>query len=497
MICVSIGRSRHKHMLAEYAHLVEQGAQMVELRLDYISSRVNIHRLLKDRPCPVVITVRREQDGGKYTGDEEARLKLLREAIVNGVEYVDLEDDVAGKIPRYGKTKRIVSHHNFRNTPDNLRELHSQMKAMDADIVKIATMANQPHDNLRVLELMQESDVSTIGMCMGDIGTPSRILGPKFGAPFTYATFHHERALAPGQLSYDQMVNVYRHNNIGSETAVFGVVADPVAHSLSPQIHNAAFGDAGINAVYVPFRVPFDMLGQFMEDVPRLGIQGLSVTIPHKEAIAKFLTKVTPAVKGIGAVNTVLFKNGDVVGCNTDVQAAMDSLEKALGGVASSPEASPLKNKRALVLGAGGVARAIMYGLQRRGAKATIASRTRTRAQHLADTFGGRCVEWAARHVSDTEVIINCTQIGMHPNVDESPLNKSMLKPAMLVFDTVYNPESTLLLKEARSHGCRIVTGVEMFIRQAALQFFLFTGKEAPEGLMRETLKRAIGPVRY
>lgn len=483
-------------MLAEHAHLVEQGAELVELRLDYISSRVNIQRLLKDRPCKTVVTVRREQDGGKYTGSEDARLIMLREAIANGVEYIDLEDDIAGKIPRFGKTKRIISHHNFRNTPDHLRELHAKMKALDADIVKIATMANQPHDNLRVLEMMQESDCPTIGMCMGDIGTPSRILGPKFGAPFTYATFHHERALAPGQLSYDQMMKVYRHNNIKPDTAVYGVVADPVGHSLSPQIHNAAFGEAGINAVYVPFRVPFDVLGQFMEDVNRLGIKGLSVTIPHKEAIAKFLTKVDPAVKGIGAVNTVLFKDDEVLGYNTDYKAAMDCLEHALGGAALPGTPSPLHDKKVLVLGAGGVARAVMYGLQRRGAKTVIASRTRSRAQVLADTFGGKCVEWQARHVP-ADIVVNCTPIGMHPNVDESPFGKANIKPTMVVFDTVYNPESTLLLKEAASHGCRIVTGVEMFIRQAALQYLLFTGKEAPEGLMRETLKRAIGPVKY
>src|SRR6476660_1286431 len=336
MICVSIGRSRHKHMLAEFAHLVEQGAELVELRLDYINSRVNIQRLLKDRPCATVITVRREQDGGKFTGTEETRQMMLREAIANGVEYVDLEDDIAGQIPRFGKTKRIISFHSFRNTPDNLRELHDRLASHDADIVKIATMANHPHDNLRVLEMMQESNLerpqSTIGMCMGDIGTPSRILSPKFGAPFTYATFHHERALAPGQLSYEQMVNVYRHNNINPNSAVYGVVADPVGHSLSPQIHNAAFAEAGIDAVYVPFRVPFDVLGQFMEDVGRLGVKGLSVTIPHKEAIAKYLTKVDPAVKGIEAVNTVLFKGEEVLGYNTDYKAAMDCLEQALGG---------------------------------------------------------------------------------------------------------------------------------------------------------------------
>jgi 3-dehydroquinate dehydratase/shikimate dehydrogenase len=483
-------------MLAEHKHLCEQGAKLVELRLDYISSRVNIQRLLKDRPCPVIVTVRREQDGGKYTGTDDARLIMLREAIANGVEYVDLEEDIAGSIPRFGKTKRIISYHSFRNTPDNLRELHDRLKSLDADIVKIATMANQPSDNLRVLEMMQESDVSTIGMCMGDIGTPSRILGPKFGAPFTYATFHHERALAPGQLSYEQMVNIYRHDSITPNTAVYGVIADPIGHSLSPQVHNAAFSEAGIDAVYVPFRVPFDALGQFVEDVPRLGIRGISVTIPHKEAIAKFITKVDPAVKGVGAVNTVLFKDGQVLGYNTDYKAAMDCIEGALGGTVGS-EPSLLRNKRVLVLGAGGVARAIMYGLARRGAKATIAGRTRARAQSLAEAFGGRAIDWQARHNSEADIVINCTPIGMHPNVDETPLNKSSLKPHAIVFDTVYNPESTLLLKEARSHGCRTITGVEMFVRQAALQFMLFTGREAPYDLMRETLKRAIGPVRF
>jgi 3-dehydroquinate dehydratase/shikimate dehydrogenase len=233
-----------------------------------------------------------------------------------------------------------------------------------------------------------------------------------------------------------------------------------------------------------------------MDDVTRLGIRGLSVTIPHKEAIAKFLTKVDPAVKGIGAVNTVIFRNGEVLGYNTDYKAAMDCLENALGGAVPPGTPSPLQDKKVLVLGAGGVARAVMYGLQRRGAKTTIASRTKSRAQFLADQFGGRCVEWQARH-AQTEILVNCTPIGMHPNVDETPFNKSHLKPSMIVFDTVYNPESTLLLKEAKSHGCRIVSGVDMFIGQAKLQFFLFTGNEAPEQVMRDALKRAIGPVKY
>ena len=496
MICVAIGRSRHKHMMAEHQHLAEQGADMVELRLDYVASRVNVRRLLAERPtqdCKIIITCRRQEDGGKWSGTEEARLLLLREAIAEGVDYIDLEEDVANQIPRFGNTKRIISYHNFRKTPENLRELHQQMAQLDPDIIKIATMANDPHDNLRMLETVQESEIPTVGMCMGDIGTPSRILSAKFGAPFTYSTFHHERTLAPGQLSFKQMTEIYRYGNIGAETAVYGVIADPIGHSLSPNVHNAAFEAEGIDAVYCPFRVPSDTLDQFMKDAPRFGIRGLSVTIPHKEAIARHLTKVDPAVKSIAAVNTVVFDGGEVIGYNTDYNSAMYCLENALGTVAADP--SPVRNKRVLVLGAGGVARPIVYGLRSRGALVTVASRTKARSEKLATTFDCKAIDWESRNRAQCDVVVNCTPIGMHPNVDESPLNKTSLKPSMLVFDTVYNPESTLLIKEARERNCQVTTGVDMFEKQAELQFKLFTKQDAPAGLMRDVLKRAIGPI--
>jgi 3-dehydroquinate dehydratase/shikimate dehydrogenase len=497
MICVAIGRSRHKHIMAEHQHLAEQGAKMVELRLDYVAGRVNIRRLLAERPesCQVIVTARRKEDGGKWQASEEARQLLLREAIAEGVDWIDLEEDVAGQIPRFGRTKRIVSYHNFRKTPDDLRDLHARMARLDPDVIKIAAMANVPHDNVRMLEMMQESEIPTVAMCMGDIGTPSRILAGKFGAPFAYATFHHERTLAPGQLSFKQMNEIYGYERIGPNTTVYGVIADPVGHSLSPHVHNAAFQARGIDAVYVPFRVPADALGQFMEDAPRLGIKGLSVTIPHKEAIARHLTKVDPAVKSIAAVNTVVFDGAERIGYNTDYNAAMDCLEHALGAVGGDP--SPLKNKRVLVLGAGGVARPVVFGLRKRGAITTIASRTMSRAERLAAAFEAKAVDWEARHRGNVDIIVNCTPVGMHPNVDESPVHKTFLKPTMLVFDTVYNPESTLLIKDARSRNCAVITGVEMFVRQAMLQYFLFTRKEAPADLMREVLKRTIGPVKF
>ncbi len=351
-------------MIAEHRHLVQQGAKLVELRLDYISGDVNLRRLLVDRPSPVVVTCRRPHDGGKWTGSEEQRLMLLRSSIAEGVDYIDLEEDVAAMIPRYGKTKRIVSLHDFRKTPDNLEEIHGRLAALDADIVKIATTANNTHDNLRALQLMRNSELPTVAICMGDIGTPSRILAGRFGAPFTFATFHHERTLAPGQLSYQQMTDIYHYDQITPETAVYGVIGDPIGHSLSPLVHNASFQRLGVDAVYVPFRVPREHLSQFVDDAPALGIKGLSVTIPHKEAVLKKLTKKDGMVAGIGAVNTVLFEaDGSMTGYNTDYQAGLDSLAEAIAEHSGRREL--LTGRTALVLGAGAPPRPWVSGSNR------------------------------------------------------------------------------------------------------------------------------------
>jgi len=481
-------------MLAEFKHLVEKGAKLVELRLDYINGEVNLKRLLADRPCPVIVTVRRQADGGRWQGTEQQRMLLLRTAIAEGVDWVDLEDDIAASVPRFGKTKRIVSYHDFRQTPEDLQTIHDRLASTDADIVKLACMANQPHDNVRILRLLANQRIPTVAMCMGDMGTPSRILGTRFNPPFVYSTFHHERQLAPGQLSFQQMTEIYRHNEINAKTVFYGVIADPVGHSLSPQIHNTALKAAGINGVYVPFRVPAEFLEQFIEDAPELNIRGLSVTIPHKENILKFLTKIDPAVQGIGAANTVIFNGKEIIGYNTDYVAAMDSLERALHS--PSVDRGTLEGKTVLVLGAGGAARGIVYGLKQRKAEPVIASRTLKRAQILAEAFNCRSLDWNNRYGVTPDVVINCSPLGMHPNVDETPYDRKHLRPYMVVFDTVYNPESTLLIKEARTLGCTVVTGVEMFIRQASLQFKLFTGHDSPWELMRDVLKRVTGPAK-
>jgi 3-dehydroquinate dehydratase/shikimate dehydrogenase len=492
VICVSLGRGRHRHLIAEYKHVAEQGGKLVELRLDFIQTEVNLKRILAERHCPVIITCRRSKDGGLWKGTEEARKLLLRTAIVEGVDYVDLEEDIAASIPRYGKTKRIISYHNFQETPEDLEALHARLAALNADIVKIATLANNPRDNVRMMRMVKNAKVPTVGLCMGEMGMPSRILNGKFGSPFSFATLNVERTMAPGQLSYEVMKNVYRYEQINAETDVYGVVADPVAHSLSPVIHNAAFAELQLNKVYVPFRVSREELPKFIQDCDELGVKGLSVTIPHKEAVLDLLHKSDDAVQGIYAANTILFREGQSIGYNTDCRAAMASLEKAL----KQEEEASLAMHRVLVLGAGGAAKAVVYGLRRQSAEVFISNRNQGRAKDLADMFKAEVVPWDMRHTVQPTIIINCTPVGMHPNVNESPYEGVHLKPNCTVFDTVYNPETTLLLKQARDAGCNVVSGIEMFVGQAAAQFKLFTGCEAPLETMRNVVRRAISAVR-
>jgi len=488
-------------MIAEHRALAERGAELVELRLDWLSTPPDLSRLLPNRPTPVVITCRRESDKGHWRGTEEQRLTLLRSAIVAGVEYVDLEDDIAAKIPRYGKTKRIVSLHNFEETPRDLEAIHRRLCDLDPDIIKIVTMAHAPSDSVRMLKLVANAKVPTVGFCMGELGICSRILTGKYGAPFTYATFNRDRELAPGQLAFDDMRKIYRYESIGPDTEVYGVLGDPISHSMSPLIHNAGYAALGLNKVYLPFRVPRDTLNFTLEQFNTLGIKGYSVTLPHKEAILSRAKKFDGPVQEIGAANT-LYRDADGEWCatNSDFDAALVSLQLGLtdGKDASNPiETKSLAGKQVLMLGAGGAARAIGMGVLRAGGGLTIANRTHDRAVQLAARLGCQQVTWENRGAVYADILINCTSVGMHPQVDESPFPENWLRDEMLVFDTIYNPEQTLLIKRAKSRGCRVVTGVEMFIRQAAVQFEKFCGQPAPLDVMRDALRRGISPVAH
>jgi 3-dehydroquinate dehydratase / shikimate dehydrogenase len=487
MICVSIARTRHKMVIAEHQALAQRGAKLVELRLDWIARSPDVPRLLKDRPTPVVVTCRRKADGGRWVGSEDERRMLLRTAIISGADYVDLEDDIARSIPRYGKTKRLISHHDFETTPDNLEELWAEMAEMNPDIIKLVTTAHSPSDCVRLLKLVSESTIPTVGFCMGEFGVPSRILCGKYGSPFSYAAFSAERAIAPGQLTFQQMRDIYHYDDINKDTKVFGVLGDPIGHSLSPVLHNAAMRKIGFNGVYLPIRVTKDQLSKMLDDFQWLDARGYSVTIPHKEAVLAKYPKCEEIVQQIGAANT-LFRGpgGDWESDNTDFTAALDSLQLAL------PPGDSLEGKRVLMLGSGGVARAIALGVTRRGAALTISGRSADRTKKLAESLGCRHVTWENRGSEFADILINCTPVGMHPEVNATPFQSHWMRDDMIVFDTIYNPEQTLMLKEARDHRCRTVSGVEMFVRQAAAQFERFTGQSAPREMLAETLRTSI-----
>ena len=244
----------------------------------------------------------------------------------------------------------------------------------------------------------------------------------------------------------------------------------------------------------MPFRVPREDLGRFIDEAESLGIRGLSITIPHKEEVIKKLTQVDAAVHGIGAANTVVLNGPLRAGYNTDYHAAMSSLEEAMG--LSSAGEKPLAGKTALVMGCGGAGMAITYGLLRRGAGVLASDIAPRKAEALAERFNCLAVDWADRHKANPDILVNSTPVGMHPNVDETPYEKHHLRPSMVVFDAVYNPENTLLIKDARSRNCTVVTGIEMFVRQACLQFKFFTGQDGPADLMRDVIRRTIGAVK-
>ena len=480
-------------MIAEHKYLVEQGAQLVEMRLDFIGRAVNLGRLMNERPGPVVITARRREDGGRWMRSEQERLTVLRSAIAAGAEYVDIEADIAAQIPRYGNTKRIISYHQFSGTPDNLGDLHAAMADEDADIVKIATMANTFEDNIRMLKMVREAKVPTIGICMGELGMVTRILAKRVGSPFTFATYSSDKKMAPGQLNWRDMLDLYAYDKIDDETELFGVIANPVAHSYSPLIHNRAFQEANLNAVYLPFQVPAEDLPCFMENCADIGVRGLSVTIPHKERAMDYCTQAESSANGIGAINTMVFHDEERLGYNTDYRAAMDCIEQTYE--VDREQERPMQGISVLLLGAGGVARAIAWGLRQRYADVTIASRTFERARYLGAEIGCRTIEWEDRHTLSPQLLVNCTPVGMHPDMDSTPYDASKINEYMVVFDTVYNPENTLLIKDAKKAGARIITGVDMFVRQAAYQYKLFTGMDAPSLLMRKTIKQATNPV--
>ena len=486
MICIPIVANNLEDALHDTAE-ASKVADIVELRIDYIKN-VDLKRLLEKCTKPVIVTNRPVREGGKFDGSEEERIELLKLALQLQADYVDVEHDSiqhicrgTGRLAHTNKTKLIVSYHNFRETPRDLTDIYKRLSQSGVDIVKIVTYANSITDNVRIYQLLKQSQMPMISFCMGELGIISRILYKRFGSYLTFASLRTGKESAPGQISIHELLNTYQAQKQDKQSSIYGLIGNPVAHSISPIIHNTLFKEMNFNSVYVPFKV--DNIGEFIKEFRGLDVKGYSVTIPHKESVVKYLDAVDPIAKKIGAVNTIVNRGGQLVGFNTDCEAAIKVLE-GVNQVCSKGERSfvltkdvHLKGKKVTLIGAGGVARAIAFGLKERQAQITIINRNYERAQSLARDVGCLCKKFDDLQALDTDILINATPVGMFPKINETPFDKNKLKSNMIVFDTIYNPIETKLLHDAKTQGCKTINGLSMFIHQAAAQFKLWTGQ--------------------
>ncbi|MCE9564730.1 MAG: shikimate dehydrogenase [Planctomycetes bacterium] len=496
-VLVVIGRTRHKMVAAEIQEAAKRGSNFIELRLDFLAKAIDFKRFTPHKQCPWVATLRRPQDGGRFGGTEPERQTILRQAIVSGAfEWVDLETDIASTIPRFGKVKRIISYHNLSETPEDLEGIYAGMLKQDADVYKVSVLAQKPEDVVRIVRLQQSAPKPTVAFGMGDIGQCSRFIALKYGAPWIYAAFNKERGIAPGLPSLDEFRTTFPIKSINADTEIFGVVGDPVGHSLSPLLHNHIYKRFGINALYLPFRAPRGMLRETLEQYEHFPVSGYSVTVPHKEPAAALAAEKEATVEITGAANTLVRRpDGSFAAYNTDYPAIIESVKAHLKERTQDGPTVQISQLSILILGAGGAARALAFGLHSEGAQITIAGRTYEKAQKLAEEVKCKAVDWHARHAVSFDVLVNCTPVGMHPNVDEAPCHFSILKPGLTVFDTIYTPETTLLLREARLRGCHTITGVDMFVRQAKHQIELFVGQSPDLELMRQIVRKALSPL--
>ncbi|KAI3438702.1 hypothetical protein D9Q98_001122 [Chlorella vulgaris] len=500
-LCTSLVASTVQGMLAEAKEAVQKGADIVEIRLDYLQQldpEKDVPSLLHLCPLPAIITYRPVWEGGKYDGPEAERLATLRLAALSGAAYVDVELKVAplffavGGDPLPPTTKVIVSSHDYEQTAseEELQELVERIHATGADIVKFATMANDITDAYRVLSVLRRCPVPCIALAMGERGQITRLLAPKYGGFLTFGALSPDRVSAPGQPTLQQLSSLYGLKEQGRNTAVLGIVGNPVSHSKSPAIHNAALQAVGLDAVYVPLLV--DDMASFLSTFTDLDWVGLSVTIPHKQAALQGASEVDPVAQQIGAVNTLVRQaDGGLKGYNTDWSAAITAIERGLRpGLKAATDAatSPLSGKTVVVVGAGGAGRALAFGAAAKGAKVVIANRSVQKAADLAaqlDPPASACsLDELASGAVKGDVLVNTTSVGMQPQVDDTPVPAAALAGYELVFDAVYTPLHTRLLREAAEAGCKVVTGDTMFVGQAEDQFRLFTGVEPPKGLM-------------
>jgi 3-dehydroquinate dehydratase/shikimate dehydrogenase len=478
MICAVVREETTELALAGLAEARRLGAGLAELRLDYLKE-IDLPRLLGGRPLPVLVTLRPAWEGGRWEGDEERRLGILEEACRLGADYVDVEARAKRAIVA-GAAKVVLSWHDFERTPDDLERVAADLGARGPAIVKIACAARGTADLIRLARLQRAAKRPTAVIAMGEFGEPLRLLYAKHGGALTYAALRPGAESAPGQATLEDVVRLYRAATIGPATAAYAVIGDPVAHSKSPLVFNSVFRHLGMDARYVRIRV--DDASRLRDLVGALDLKGLSVTIPHKQAVLASLDEADEIAKGIGAANTVSVRDGRLLGANTDLPAAMEAVKDA----AVRKWSHGIYGMRALVLGAGGVARAIAWGLKREAARVTVANRTFERGKALAEELGVDCARWHDLLSARPQLVVNGTSVGMAPDVEASPVDASLFGRDMIAMDTVYTPRATRFLRDAAARGAATIDGVEMFLRQANHQFRLWTGRTIPTEVYKE-----------
>ena len=448
-----------------------EGADLVELRLDHVD-RPDVAEALRDRRCPVIVTCRARWEGGLFAGTEEDRHRILEAAIVLGAEFVDVEAAAAfaPELIRARSGRGIVaSVHDFSGSPADLAGRYRTLRGMGAEISKLAVMPGKLGDLLPLFDLAKLPDDpgrSHVLIGMGTAGIPSRVLAARLRNRWTYAG----NGAAPGQLPAERMLREYRFRRIRQDAALYGVVGKPIGHSRSPVMHNAGFAALGLNAVYVPLEAADAAdLAHFAR---AMSMRGVSITAPYKIALMDYVDDVDEIARRVGAINTIVTRDGRWIGSNTDVDGITVPLRHRIA----------LKGARASVLGASGAARAAAVALADGGAAVTICARRPDAARAIADLVGGQVGSFPPQP-GTWDVLINATSGGSGPG-GTNPIAGASLD-GRVVFDLIYDPIETALLRDAKAAGCDTIGGLEMLIAQAERQFELWTGQRPPEGLFR------------
>ncbi len=491
-VCVALAATEPDDLF-DKAEVQARENTFLEFRLDSLKNPLgaipSLKRFFEYRPDVIAIaTCRRASHGGKFRGSLAAEAEVLSKAAAAGCQIIDLELESAeamrpNELHRLrSSTILLISYHNSHSTVDP-ENIFRRMAPFAPEFYKVVTTATSLHDNVRMLNFLQKhrDDHSLVGICMGEQGVMSRVLGVRAGAAFTYGSVGPGEHTGEGQPTARELQEVYRIDQLDATTRIYGVVANPVRHSLSPLLMNAAMRRENVNGVYLPLLVK--NLQDLLACVREIPIHGLSVTMPYKEQITALLSKSDQLTAATGSCNTVVrSQEGQLVGFNTDIAGILAPLEAQI----------TLSGAKVLVIGAGGAARAAAYGLKQKNAEVYIVNRTWANGQKLVRQFGVNALKRSDIPKMKFALAINATPLGMGSS-QETPLNERELRSVERVFDLVYNPAETRLIQMARAQGIPVTGGVEMFVYQAARQFEIWTGKPAPLELMRNVVLRQLG----